>query len=512
MKIPYKKNKPHIVGSRYLAITTSTLLLGLAQNSFAMNFKPAEGITIDWDTTVKYGAIWRAKDQDPALVADPTRDDGNRNFNKGSLVSNRLNVTTEMNINYERKYGMFARARSYFDDAYHHSNDNDSPATVNHTSTAYNEFTRATKKIQGDKSEMLDYFVYGNFLIGGNNLNARLGSQVVSWGESLFVAGGISTAQSPADATQLSIPGVELKDIFLPTQQLLLQYNLNDTMSLEGYYQFEWAKSRAPAAGSFFSVIDAVDYGGEYFAPGFAQRGNDKAASDDGQFGLAFRYLAEDLNNTDFGFYYINYHDKLPYFNLADMPNSYSLGYQENIKLYGMSFGTVIGSTNVGAEYSYRDGMAVLGASNNLVIANTSQLNISGIHVFGTNPLADDAVLTAEVGYNYVHDVDQAQLASGDKDHWGFGAKLDLTYYNIFPSIDLVIPIIWNHNLAGDTTGDIAVLGTFDDDKDVISIGANFTYQKNLKIEARYTDFIGDASDDLQSDRDFYSISAKYSF
>ena len=36
----------------------------------------------------------------------------------------------------------------------------------------------------------------------------------MSWGESLFIANGISSAQSPLDLTKANIPGTELKDIF----------------------------------------------------------------------------------------------------------------------------------------------------------------------------------------------------------------------------------------------------------------------------------------------------------
>ena len=41
-------------------------------------------------------------------------------------------------------------------------------------------------------------------------------------------------------------------------------------------------------------------------------RGPDRTPEDSGQWGLAMRYLAEDLNDTEFGFYFINYHSRLP--------------------------------------------------------------------------------------------------------------------------------------------------------------------------------------------------------
>ena len=43
-----------------------------------------------------------------------------------------------------------------------------------------------------------------------------------------------------------------------------------------------------------------------------AGRGADHEPSDNGQWGVALRYLAEELGDTEFGFYYLNYHSRLP--------------------------------------------------------------------------------------------------------------------------------------------------------------------------------------------------------
>jgi len=45
---------------------------------------------------------------------------------------------------------------------------------------------------------------------------------------------------------------------------------------------------------------------------GIIARANTLYASDDGQWGVALRYLAEDLGNTEFGFFAMNYHSRLP--------------------------------------------------------------------------------------------------------------------------------------------------------------------------------------------------------
>ncbi len=41
-------------------------------------------------------------------------------------------------------------------------------------------------------------------------------------------------------------------------------------------------------------------------------RGRDIMAKDSGQFGVALRYYSEELNSTEFGFYYMKYHSRLP--------------------------------------------------------------------------------------------------------------------------------------------------------------------------------------------------------
>lgn len=512
-----KRNRPYRLLRQ--SITAAVVSLCASQGAYALSFEPTEGLYIDWDTTLTYGASWRVKDRSDRLVSDVNADDGNRNFDKG-LISNRFGISTEMDLNYRNNYGMFLRARAYYDDVYNRKNDNDSPATFNGTSHKYNKFNSKTRKLHGRKAEMLDYFVYGNYDLLGKNLNVRLGSQVVSWGESMYVVGGISTAQSPVDATQLGVPGVELKDIFLPQEQLYVQFDLSDTVSVEGYYQFEWDDTRLVGAGSYFSTDDYFDLGGEQLilGPGFAlQRGKDKTPSS-GQYGVALRYLAENLNNTEFGFYYLNYHDHLPVFDWSKAwtHGTYALKYAEDIKLYGASFGTVIGHTNVSGEYSYRKGILFLD-SNPLglpepIKGDLSTVQLSAIHMFGPSFLADNTIFTGEVGYNKVHGVDADKLLAGDTDGYGFAAKLDFNYLQVLPSIDMNIPIVWNHDLAGNVAGDAARLATFDKGKDVVSVGAEFTYRDNFTADIKYTAFLGSPNKDKQADRDFIAISAKYNF
>jgi hypothetical protein len=61
-------------------------------------------------------------------------------------------------------------------------------------------------------------------------------------------------------------------------------------------------------------------------------RGEDHKASDDGQYGLKLTMYAEELNGTEFGFYFQNYHSRLPFVSLEADPTATNanLGYFVN--------------------------------------------------------------------------------------------------------------------------------------------------------------------------------------
>lgn len=61
-------------------------------------------------------------------------------------------------------------------------------------------------------------------------------------------------------------------------------------------------------------------------------RGATHEASDDGQYGLKLTMYAEELNGTEFGFYYQNYHSRLPFVNIEASPTdtAANIGYFVN--------------------------------------------------------------------------------------------------------------------------------------------------------------------------------------
>lgn len=509
-------------------------------------------ITMDMDVTLKYSSAIRVEDQDNDLLSDINGDDGNRNFDQGDFINNRFSAIIDIDINHNN-IGFFLRPRAFYDFAYAGSNANDSPGTNNNGPlyggplSSNDEFTDETKETHRSTAEILDAYVYGTFDLGERDLVLRAGNQVVSWGESVFITNSISSAQSPVDATQANAPGMELKELFLPSGQVYSQLDLWDGFTFAGFYQWEWEKTILDEVGSFFSTSDFLDEAGNriipfILAPGLAptvDRGTDEKPEDSGQWGITLRYIAEQINDTEFGFYFINYHEKNPMViwqptggsatrdwttllpppdgTIANMidNSSYHLSYAEDVKLYGFSFGTVIGDTNVGGEVSYRQNLPVaVNDSSNLLgfsykDAEVFQTQVSLVHIFGPGPMSlwDNSTLVGEVGFNRVIGFSDSEL-NKDKFAWGGTAEVALDYFSVLPNLDLKVPVIYKFNPDGTSS----VTETFTENADSISVGLDFTYVQVYQFGFSYTAFIGSASDNVKADRDFVGFNFKYTF
>ena len=118
------------------------------------------GTTIDWTVTTSYGLGVRLSNPSSKLLT-PNADDGDRNFDKGSLVTNRIGALAEMIVRKDN-YGGVLRASTFYDDVYHRSNDNDSPGTVNKAGD-HDEFTSDTKYYSGGRSKFLDAYVFSGW-------------------------------------------------------------------------------------------------------------------------------------------------------------------------------------------------------------------------------------------------------------------------------------------------------------------------------------------------------------
>ena len=290
----------------------------------AFEFQYGE-VTGSFDTTVSLGALWRMENPERSLISianggtsrDPNSDDGNLRYKRNELVSTALKATHDLELKYHN-FGAFVRGSYFYD------------PTIRSKGSLNSE----ARDLLGEDAEILDAYVRGTFKIGERNLNLRLGRQVVSWGESTFIQNGINIL-NPVNVSRLRAPGSELKEGFIPTMMAYASQELTDNLSVELALPTEWKKTKIEPAGSFFSTNDFVSEGGNIAYTGFgrrndgneaagifpananaalwAPRSKDRDAGNDGQYGIAFRYFAPQLNNTEFGFFHVNYHSRTPY-------------------------------------------------------------------------------------------------------------------------------------------------------------------------------------------------------
>src|SRR3546814_1725197 len=83
---------------------------------------------------------------------------------------------------------------------------------------------------------------------------------LVAWGESLFLS-GVASAQSQADATKAFIPGTEIKDILLPTNQIAFNAAVNNDIPLLGYYKPDFRPNEIFPVGAYFSPTEVAGPG-----------------------------------------------------------------------------------------------------------------------------------------------------------------------------------------------------------------------------------------------------------
>ena len=657
------------------ALALGGLLYGLPVQAIEFGDGEVRG---SLDTTISHGLTFRVERRDPELTTDINGNDGNLNYDRG-VVSNTSKFTTDLDVG-TGDFGVFVRATGFID----FENDN---GTRERTALSDAAKDRVARNL-----ELLDAYVTGTFDVGDSIIDARIGRHVLNWGESTFIPNGIN-AINPFDVSKLRLPGSELREALLPVGLASISLAPTDTLSVEGFYQLDWEETEIDPVGSYFSstdyagpgarkavistVMEALlpdnplqrdrgfgfgpltqainaDLGGyqvttpqgtfpaplplqPQFDPDFASvlRGADRTPDDSGQWGLAMRYLAEDLNDTEFGFYFMNYHSRLPTVGARTSPweavqagleaadavgtpgsatatalaaqitqevmggvqaglippqaapgiiqmkvgeavggiaaglaidrygksGHYFLEYPDDIQLFGVSFNTVLGTSGwaLQGEYSFRrdaplqraerkvleDGLrpiitgltlaqtdpAALGAFlarheptnvRGYVERDVSQIQATATRVFGPTMGADGLVFLTEVALMHVHDMpDKVDhplespaggiLATGEADadatSWGYRIAARLDYNNALGGANLFPYAQFLHDVSGNSP---APSGPFVDGRTALTIGLRADYLSRWQADVGYTRLAGDGNE--LSDRDFVSLSVKYSF
>lgn len=519
-------------------------------------------IKMSWDNTFKYSAGWRvaevdSKIADNSIGVQVNTNDGDLNFKKGAMISNRVDWLSEFDLRYKKNFGLRISGAAWYDEIYNRSNDNAGVmggALVNSTSVPYNQFTDATRAIHGRKAEFQDAFVYGSFAPNDMNVNVKLGQFTQLYGESLFFGyNGIAGAQTPLDlARALSVPNSQFKEVAMPVQQLSTQVQINPGLTVGAYYQFEWKKNRLPGVGSYFSFADFTDAGGENILLGgpSVHRGEDMKASDSGQGGAQVKFKVGD---TEYGLYVAQFHDKMPQFYVRPGVNprggtdigDYVMVYGEKIKTYGASFSTLLGETNVAGELSFRTNQPLMAIGNTMIlpggtafngndnpaypVGDTLHLNMSAITVLGASPLWQGASFVGEFAYNQRMKITKNEAAL-DPMATESASAIQLVfqpeYFQVLPGLDLQVPIGLSYGISGRSS--VAGVGSLmpSEGNGNISLGIKADYKKTWQAGLSYTHYFGNSGsvikyntpaptlsyDNFHGDRDFISLSIQRTF
>ncbi|MDM7858542.1 DUF1302 domain-containing protein [Thiopseudomonas acetoxidans] len=459
--------------------TTTKQLWRLAKLPFAVSLAtalaaPAAAITFDmgeiegsFDSSLSVGASWSTAKRDKRFIGNAnggtgytqTGDDGRLNFKRGDTFSKIFKGLHDLELRYQDT-GVFVRGKYWYDFKLHDQN-------LRHPDPQKRSISNKGRK-EGAKTrgaEVLDAFVFHNYMIGDQPGTVRLGKQVVSWGESTFIMNSINSI-NPIDVSAFRRPGAELKEGLIPVNMFYVSQSITDRLSAEAFYQLSWKQTVVDNCGTFFSsadvaadgcndnyyildseytkllsdnlptvkgllatmgpagapILNAVN-GIEYGPEGMKiRRGKDNKAKDDGQWGMALRWMGD---NTEYGAYFMNYHSRTPFLSMqnADAQTQgainqligavgtfpvalrplvptlglatavanarYYMDYPEDIRLYGLSFSTTLPTgTAWQGEVSYRPNAPVQINTQQMTLALGSIVNPNAPGWQNRNPSA----------------------------------------------------------------------------------------------------------------------------
>jgi hypothetical protein len=420
-------------GGRYWLVAAALAASGGAQ---AFNFQLFDNaVDGSFDTTVGYGIALRTEDPQPGNLSGQY---GNRYLfqDKWDVVTNMVKASHELQLN-GGPWSAFVRGNYFYDAAMDHQN--------------LPNASRARAVSHGDITDAYFLTRFGS----NDQFTARVGKQVISWGENTFIGGALNDINT-VDITRVRQPGVELKDALTGTDALYGSWAINPAFTFEAFWLLNFDELKIDPMGSFYDTLDLASDGGG-FATGVDKlgrpvalapdgqstgldlgtipitRASDKRPSSAGQFGAALRYYAPNLGNGfDFGLYYERLNDHNPQLSsIAGTPlhpGRYFVTYADAVERYGASFNTTVGPWAVSGEYSWRRNAPIQGLGFATVAAlgtdlvkgyapgtvyqgyqryERNQIQFTGQRLWGPMPMfkADQWNTIGEIAYGWVGDM-----------------------------------------------------------------------------------------------------------
>jgi len=590
------------------------------------------------DTTISTGVAIRVEDRDSRIVAqtnggtgfDADIDDGNLNFDQWDVTSLNVKILHEADLNW-KNYSLFGRFYYFYDWA------------IMKFDPRFRGFTDQAQRRAGLNIRLLDLYVVGDYEVFSRPVTVKIGNQVLSWGESTFIQSGINSI-NPVDVTALRVAGSQLKEALLPVPMISLNAGITDNLSIEAFYQFYWENTEIEPLGTYFSTNDQVSPGASRITLGYGlappagptdtpvqpvgtrppvgswipRQTDDNEPSHMGQGGVALRYYASWLFETEFGLYWEHIHSRRPVVSgvVGDPPpddplgvlfwglvngdaastSSYFREFPEDIDIVGMSWNTVIPyGVAFQGEVSGRLGQpiqidgfelvthgqspadetfAALATLDNIIngippdeaqvtppiFGNSQVTQLRGVpgfneytrgwerkdmlqaqatltKLFPPTLGADSIAFLFEIGATWFFGMEDKDVlryegpgtetsgspwwtAAGiqtftteggfaDNFSWGYRLVTVLTFNNAIGAVTLEPILAWAHDVEGVTPTPIS---NFVAGAKVMTLILNAVYLQKITGTLSYTMYFGAGKANLLHDRDFVSLSARYSF
>ncbi|MGU5662096.1 DUF1302 domain-containing protein [Aeromonas sanarellii] len=222
---------------------------------------------------------------------------------------------------------------------------------------------------------------------------------------------------------------------------------------------------------------------------------------------------------------------------------SYSLAYGESIDIFGLSLSKDIAGVSVGSDLNYRHKMplasipALLSAAGPGGLANgfgalpprhagtgvitddsdgysatgdTLHWTLNGLMTIADTPLFDGAALLAELYYSNLLSLDEHNKAlyKGEesyqgidkptRDNWGLAVNFTPTWYQVFPGVDMTMPLSVNWGLSG--ISPVQAGGAKETGNYAVGLGA--TIYNQYFVDLKYVDSFGKSADCNDGARD----------
>jgi hypothetical protein len=170
-------------------------------------------------------------------------DDGNLNYKKHDVVSAVFKGTHELFLTQKGNWSALGRFTW----------STDLRADNTRRTSLHDDAEDAMEK----NVSLLDFWVAKEFTLGDQSAKVKIGNQVINWGEDIFIIGGVN-AVNAMDLRKIHIPGVQVKEVFIPAPMISFTTGLGNGFSTEAYYQFRWNSFKLDPAGTYWSSADFI--------------------------------------------------------------------------------------------------------------------------------------------------------------------------------------------------------------------------------------------------------------